>query len=476
METAATHAIDPLRTHLAASGQDHVLGFWSELPSAQQMHLAGQLERVNLAQLRELFAGTSAAPTETLPPEPLRPENVRRLPDTMEAWEQEQRAAAAGEELLEAGRVGVVLVAGGQGTRLGFDGPKGTYAIGAISHKSLFQLHVEKILALGRRYKVAIPLLVMTSPENDAATRQFFAEQRAFGMEPGQVSFFVQGTMPAVDRTTGRLLLATKDCIAVSPNGHGGVLQALADGGHLRALGQRGVTRLFYFQVDNPLVKIADPIYLGMHELANSEMSVKVISKNAPGEKVGVVVERGGQLEVVEYSDLPRDVAEMTDKDGRLTYWAGNIAIHVFNVDFLERLAGASSMLPFHRAIKAVPFVDAAGQIVKPTQPNAIKFETFVFDALPMARKALVVETSRQEEFEPLKNATGENSPASVRQAMSDLHGSWLESVGVGVPRGADGHVTVPIEISPLYALDAEELRDRSPRIEEIKQALYLDA
>lgn len=471
----ASHAIESLRAKLAAWGQDHVLRFWDDLTAEQQAHLVGQLERLNLEQLQALFRETLTAPVVKNRPMPLRPENVRRLPDTMEAWEQEQAAAAAGEKLLEQGQVAVILVAGGQGTRLGFDGPKGTYGIGPISKKSLFQLHSEKIVALSKRYKAAIPLLIMTSPENDQATRQFFAEHHDFGMEAGQVTFFQQGTMPAVDRATGKLLLAAKDAIAVSPNGHGGVLQALADGGHLQRLGQRGVTRLFYFQVDNPLVKIADPAYLGMHELAQSEMSLKVISKNGPGEKVGVVAEIDGRLEVIEYSDLPKELAEQLDATGQLTYWAGNIAIHVFNVSFLERLAQGHSMLPFHRAIKAVPFVDERGQLVKPNQPNAIKFETFVFDALPMARKALVVETSRQEEFEPLKNATGENSPATVQQAMSDLYGGWLESAGVSIPKDPRGHVPSPIEISPLYALDAEELRDRSPPIEEVTGPLYLE-
>jgi UDP-N-acetylglucosamine/UDP-N-acetylgalactosamine diphosphorylase len=348
----------------------------------------------------------------------------------------------------------VVVVAGGSGTRLGFDGPKGTYPIGPVSAASLFQIHAEKLRALGRRYGKTPPFYIMTSPENHAATVRFFDEHGRFGLE--HVRFFVQGQMPAVDRATGKVLLARKD--------HGGCLTALATpapGGGPSCLDEmrdRGVRTLFYFQVDNPLMEIADPAFLGHHRQAGAEMSFKVIEKVQPDEKLGVVVLVAGRPEVIEYSDLPADLAERRGPEGGLELWAGSIAIHVLERAFVERLV-SDLKLPFHRALKKVAHVDESGQVVTPSEPNAVKFEQFIFDALPLAHTFALVETSRTKEFEPLKNATGPDSPASVRQRMSDLFGDWLERAGATVARRPDGSVPFGLEISPLFALDAAELK-----------------
>ena len=355
----------------------------------------------------------------------------------------------------------MVLVAGGQGTRLGHDGPKGTFPIGPVSRKSLFQIHAEKVLAAGRRYGKPLPLYVMTSPENDEATQRHFADHDYFGLDYKRVFFFQQGMMPALDAKTGMFLMADKHRIATNPNGHGGVLKALADNRYLSDMHRHGIKYIFYYQVDNPLVKVVDPAYLGYHLAAEAEMSLKIVRKRHPEEKLGVVVDVEGSLRLIEYSDLDKEVARLELPDGSLEISAGNIAVHVFNLSFLERLAGDGMKLPYHRTIKRVPYLDENGQLVEPAEPNAIKFEMFIFDVLSMADRTLVMETDRKEEFEPLKNSSGENSPASVRQAMSNLFAGWLERAGVKVPCRPDGSAAVPLEISPLLALDAEELRQR---------------
>jgi UDP-N-acetylglucosamine/UDP-N-acetylgalactosamine diphosphorylase len=454
--------------------QDHLLRGWSDLAPEQQSEFGRQLAGVHFDLIQELYQASQQPPSR---PNlgAIRQAPVLELPQAFEEWELRERAATRGEAALSAGQVAVVLVAGGQGTRLGFDGPKGTYSIGPVSGKSLFQIHVEKVLALNRRYETSVPLYIMTSPENDDATRAFFEERRFFGLEPAQVRFFPQGTMPAVEKDTGRLLLTAPGQLALSPNGHGGTLQALADQGHLTDLERRGIKYLFYFQVDNPLVKVADPAYLGEHIDAGAEMSLKVVRKAGPEEKVGVFVEVDGKPQVLEYTELPKELAERRGADGRLEIWAGSIAIHLFNVDFLARLASTGRMLPYHRAIKKVPYMGDHGEVVKPEAANAIKFEMFIFDAIPLARGVLAVETDRREEFEPLKNAEGDNSPATVKQAMSDLYGGWLMQAGVEVPRRADGSVAVPIEISPLFALDPEELRGNLKNTEPITGPLLLE-
>ncbi len=457
----------------APCGQGRARRGGAQLTPSQQQRLHQQLAGIDLEQLQRLFRQTDPAAT---PDQAVRPAPVLRLARTFEDRERDLRARAWGEMALKAGQVAVILVAGGQGTRLGFEGPKGTYPIGPLSGKSLFQIHAEKVLALGRRYDAPLPLYVMTSAENDADTRSFFDEHEWFGLDPDQVVFFTQGTMPALDRETGRLLFAAKDRLATSPDGHGGVLHALSAGGHLADLARRGIQYLFYYQVDNPLVMVADPTYLGHHIEAVAEMSLKVVPKLSPQEKLGVAAEVDGRVRIIEYRELSPEAAARRGSDGGLELWAGSIAVHIFNLSFLERLAAEGTALPYHRAVKKVPHLDEHGRLVHPDRPNAVKFESFVFDALPQARKALVVATRRAKEFEPLKNAEGENSPETVCRAMSNLFAAWLNSAGIEVARRADGSAAVPIEISPLFALDAEEFRRRQHGADRVTEPLLLDA
>jgi UDP-N-acetylglucosamine/UDP-N-acetylgalactosamine diphosphorylase len=469
--SASAVVVEPpaaLIERLKASGQGHLLQFWPSLDAEGRARLLADLEAVPIEQVGRLaseFAGANAGGDAgaAVSIDRIEPIEVTRLPRTDSERVAYREAVERGESLLSDGQVGVIVVAGGQGTRLGFDGPKGTYPIGPVSSASLFQIHAEKVVALSRRYGRVVPFYVMTSPLNHDETVAFFAEHGQFGLE--HVRFFTQGQMPAVDRESGEILMAAPDRLALSPDGHGGTLSALAapgpEGGPscLAEMRERGLTTLFYFQVDNPMVKIADPAFLGLHAAARAEVSFKVVEKVLPDERVGVIVRIDGVPQVIEYSDLPAELAEARVQDGGLAYWAGSIAIQVFDLGFIERLVAGDGQLPFHRAFKKVPYVADDGSMVKPAEPNAIKFERFIFDALPLAARATVVECDRLEEFEPLKNATGTESPATVRQRMSDQFGAWLESAGADVPHRSDGSVPFGIEISPLYALDAAELK-----------------
>ena len=458
-------AADPqLAARLHEFGQDHLLRWADDLEPAARARLLAEVGAIDLPQVAELFRHLNQAEA-AVDPAQVKPVAVDRLPRTDGERAARRHVAATGEAMLAAGEVGVIIVAGGSGTRLGFDGPKGTYPIAPVSGKSLFQIHAEKVLALSRRHGRTIPLFIMTSPENFGATSKFFADHHNFGL--GHVRFFVQGQMPAVDRESGRILLAEKGHVALSPDGHGGTLYALAAHGAgttpscLKEMDDLGVRTLFYFQVDNPMVRIADPAFLGLHRQADAEMSFKVIEKQAPDEKVGVVVEAAGRPQVIEYSDLPAELGELTGEDGGLLLWAGSIAVHILERTFIERLVEGDARLPFHRAIKKVAFVEADGATVKPEGPNAVKFERFIFDALPLAKRYALVECDRAVEFEPLKNATGPDSPETVRRRMSEQFAGWLDAAGAKVARGLDGSLPFGIEISPLYALDAAELKTK---------------
>jgi UDP-N-acetylglucosamine pyrophosphorylase len=441
-----------LHATLAAHGQEGLLRFWDDLDAGGREQLERDLRSLDLDLLDSLIetlvrGGEEAADVDGI--EPVEPDPAPSA-----------EAIAEGEDALARGAVAVVIVAGGQGTRLGFDGPKGCYPIGPVTDRSLFQIHCEKVAALGRRYGTAPPLYVMTSEDNHAATERFLAGHDWFGLE--HLRLFRQGTMPAVDADSGRVLLAARDRVALSPDGHGGTLRALLRTGCLDEMRERGIETIFYLQVDNPLIAIGDPGFVGAHRLAGAEVSSKVVRKTDPAEKVGVVAARDGRQLVIEYSDLPDRLAEQRRPDGGLAFAAGSIALHVFSLDFVDRVA-ATAELPFHRALKRVPYVGDDGSRVEPADPNAVKFEQFIFDTLPLARRSLVLETSREGEFEPLKNAKGASSPETVRERLSDAAADVLERAGASVSRRPDGSAAVPIELGPLVAADPAELARRVP-------------
>jgi UDP-N-acetylglucosamine/UDP-N-acetylgalactosamine diphosphorylase len=453
--------VDPLRpiaARLEKVGQSHVLRWWPELEPAQKHALLIELQSLDLERLAPLIGSRGASDEHESPRERAvrarPPANLVRLPghggDTAE-W---LRAREFGDWILRANKVAAILVAGGQGTRLGFDHPKGMFGIGPVSGKSLYQLLAEQLVARGRRAGTSIPYFIMTSSATHEETRQFFQDHHYFGLDPDDVSFFQQSSLPAID-DAGRILLDEKWKLTSSPDGHGGVLHALQRAGLLGVMADRGIEYLYYHQVDNPAAQVCDPAFLGLHALRDSEMSIKVVAKTSAAERMGVVVELDGRTEIIEYSDLPDECAAATGPDGGLLLWAGSTAIHVFNRSFLERLAVEGSKLPYHRAHKAIPYVDDEGERVIPTQPSGWKFEQFIFDALPRARTTLVVEADRASEFLPVKNHEGADSPASVREGLLRLHRQWLTDAGAVVAPPAR------IEISPLFAVDATEVTEK---------------
>jgi len=370
---------------------------------------------------------------------------------------------ARGEAMLVAGRVAAFTVAGGQGTRLGWQGPKGTFPASPVTGKPLFRIFAEQILAAQRTWGRTIRWYIMTSEVNDAQTRSFFLDNRCFGLDRRQIMMFPQGMMPAFDAARGRVLLESPGVLAMSPDGHGGSYRALLRSGALDQMEGRGVEAISYFQVDNPLAPVLDPVFLGLHAdpaHSSGEFTSKMVPKCGPDEKVGVFACRGGVPGVVEYSDLSADQASAVDGSGRLRFAAGNIAMHIISTEFARRVASeGEDALPWHRADKKVAWYDAAtGETHAPGEPNAVKLERFVFDAMGTAAKPAILEVSREVEFAPIKNASGVDSAESSAQLQSDLYGGWLEQAGVTTPRREDGHVDATIEISPLTAMSAADL------------------
>ena len=456
-----------IRLTLQQHGQEHVLAWWDRLDEIRRQHLLRDLQRIDFAEVQSLYARREQK--ESLPERA----RIQSLPHPSFDQAQAHAFRARGEEALRRGEVAFLVVAGGQGTRLGFNHPKGMFLIGPVSHKSLFQIHAEKILALRQRYQVALPFLIMTSPATDEETRQFFAARQFFGLPQDDIWFFCQGTMPAVDLRTGRLCFEKPGMLCLSPNGHGGTLTGLRDSGLLDKLEQRGIRTISYFQVDNPLTKLADYVFLGRHLAEQAQISSKILPKTGPQEKVGNFALVDGRCAMIEYSDLPEAWAKETDAKGELVFWAANPAIHLFDVAFIRHVMQEASRLPWHVARKKVPCINEQGETITPAQENALKFERFIFDVLPQAERWTVLPTSREEEFAPVKNADGVDSAATARQAMCNQAARWLRQAGVEVPLDAKGNAAKMVEISPLFAMDADDVRAKVQGMQRIEQDTY---
>jgi len=436
---------------LKKNGQEHLLRFWNAIDAAQQEKLLAQIAALDFALVAKMRALLPSSPTP-LPPSPASPVSPSTPAKVLiPSPAQRARAAALGEAALRNGEVGVVLVAGGQGTRLGFKGPKGAYPIGPVSENTpLFFYHARRVLAMSRRYGKPLPLYIMTSEANDADTRACFEARDFFGLPPKDVCFFKQRMWPALD-PGGKIILEKPWQIFTGPNGHGGTVSALHKTGMLADMAKRGLTTLFYFQVDNPLVEIADPAFIGAHLRAQADYSLKLCEKRDPDEGLGVVVKRGGHYEMVEYTELTREQKNRRAKNGDLYFKYGSVAIHIFSLAFLKKQAAVA--MPLHCAHKKIPCVDARGKCVEPATPNGYKFEKFIFDLLPHAKNVVNLAFDRADEFSPLKNASGADSAETCRRDLSAKAARMLKEAGVDVAPG-----TI-LELDPCLAFALQDLK-----------------
>lgn len=445
---------------LATYGQHEIIEFCKGLKADEEKLFFKNLEKLDLKVVFELHEQFSLQDCSAAPGQAIKTASIIQTPQTEEEKEQEKKAKEAGETLLRDGKVAVLIVAGGQGSRLGFDGPKGIFPISPIKNKPLFQLFAEQVKAQSARYGTWIPLLIMTSEENHEDTIRFFENNGYFDLGQDTIHFFMQDMLPAIT-PDGKYVLQKNGSLFTNPNGHGGSLKGIYDSGILHMLMEKGITELFYCQVDNPLVKIADPVFLGYHTIAGAEVSTKVVRRKNIEEKVGVYLSRNNRDAIIEYSDLGPEYMAALDDRGNILYWAGNTAIHIFSLPFVKRINDHGFALPYHCAKKRA---DITGRSGKQQCLDIWKFETFVFDAIPLAANTCCMEIERSEEFAPVKNKDGADSPETARSAMIALSRDWLRKAGVeAIPE-------VTIEISPLFALDenelAQKIRDKGLTIE----------
>jgi len=454
-----------LREKYEKAGQEQVLAFWEKLSAADKGHLYAQLSQIDPEHINTIThkalnpkkaESEDAKPKLEQLPESATSSVIDSKQEDLDKW------FKSGLELISENKVGVVLMAGGQGTRLGSSAPKGCYNIGLPSEKSLFQLQAERIWKIQKlaekehgKEEVVVPWYIMTSGPTRKPTEEFFEKHHYFGLNRNNVVFFEQGTLPCISNE-GKILLESKSKVAVAPDGNGGLYLALTSSGIVQDMEKRCVKHIHAYCVDNCLVKVADPAFIGFSASKEVDIATKVVRKRNAKESVGLILQKNGKPDVVEYSEIDADTAEAKDpKDSSLLkFRAANIVNHYYSYGFLESIPEWAHKLPHHVARKKIPYVDTEkGETVKPEKPNGIKLEQFVFDCFPLLSmdKFACMEVKREDEFSPLKNAkgTGEDDPDTSRKDILMQGKKWVENAGgVVTSENEDAGVEVSPKIS----------------------------
>ena len=462
---------------LSRHNLEHLLNFYDTLSSSRKKALLEQIARLDFENIPFWLENYVKNSSPAQVPADLAPAKAYpALPNDIELQGKYRQARDLGTQIIKTGKVAAFVVAGGQGTRLGFDGPKGNLPISTVKGKTLFRIFAETIRAASAKYDTALAWYIMTSPLNHGQTVEIFKNNDYFGLNESDVFIFQQETMPNFS-LDGKILLADESTIAASPDGHGGSLKALYSSGAIADMKKRRVEYISYFQVDNALINIFDPLFIGLHASDGASMSSKALIKTCPAEKVGNFCLVDDKVTVIEYSDLSDEQSAKVNPDGSLVFQLGSIAIHIINTAFVEELNAGSFRLPIHRAVKKIPYIDSNGRKIAPSEPNAVKLETFVFDALPLADRSIILETIRSQEFAPAKNASGTDSVETAKNMMTARAAEWLENAGITVPEKADGTPDCTIEIAPSFAIEEQDIIEKKDGLAAINpgEKIYLE-
>ena len=393
-----------IKTKLEGLGQEQLLKFYDELDGQAQDRLLDEIDKID-------FDLINTEPDKTTDEE-IVPLGAMTLAE-IEA--QKEELEAIGLEAIRSGKVALLLLAGGQGTRLGADGPKGAYNVGLTRDLYIFQCQINNLMEVVKKAGCPIRLAIMTSVKNDAQTRAFFEEHDYFGYDRNYIDFFIQEMMPATD-FNGKVYLEAKDHVALSPNGNGGWYKTLLSNGLAQKYKTAGVEWLNVYSVDNVLQRMGDPVFIGATIKSGCEVGSKVIAKAAPDEKVGVMCLRNGHPSIVEYYELTDDMMNLKDENGVLLYNWGVILNYLFKIEGLDRI-GEKNM-PLHVVEKKIPYLDEDGAEVKPESPNGYKFETLALDLIYLMKDCLAFEIEREKEFAPVKNLHGVDSVDTARELL----------------------------------------------------------
>lgn len=394
--------------------QEHILKY--DLNNKQQEELEKQIENIDFEQLKSLYESTK----EEKCIEEKKIEHIPYTDKTKLTKEEQLSLFEIGEQVIKQGHYAVITMAGGQGTRLGHNGPKGTYALDTINGKKyIFEIIIDRLKKAEKQYNVTIPWYVMTSKENHQDTILFLEKNNYFGYNKDKIKFFKQGELPLID-IQGKIILDENAKIKEAADGNGGIYEALSKSGMLQELKQNQIEWIFISGIDNILSNFVDPILLGLTIKENNVIASKSVAKANPQEKVGVFCKMNGKPKIIEYIDLPEEMAEELDENGELMYGEVNIGTYLYNRSVLENLANAK--LPYHAAFKKSGYLNANGKFIEPDEPNVFKFETFIFDAFTRYDDMTIMRVKREDEFAPVKNRTGNDSPETAVKLYNEKY------------------------------------------------------
>jgi UDP-N-acetylglucosamine/UDP-N-acetylgalactosamine diphosphorylase len=453
--------LNELKQTYAAANQDQVFAFYDSLTSPEKAALYRQLSSFDVPYISQVInkvlAPAKSDALEESVIEPLPASATASIldskPEDIEEWYQ------SGLDLIAKNQVGVVLMSGGQGTRLGSSAPKGCFNIGLPSNKSLFQIQAERICRIqtlaskkvGGK-KAVVPWYVMTSGPTRRPIEEYFEANKYFGLEKENILIFEQGVLPCISNE-GKIILESKGKVAVAPDGNGGIYQALVGSNVLEDMRNRGIQHIHAYCVDNCLVKVADPVFIGFSASKDVDIATKVVRKRNATEPVGLIIQKNGKPDVVEYSEIDKETAEAKDPNHPdvLKFRAANIVNHYYSFRYLQTSKEFSKKLPHHIAKKKIPYVDTeSGETIKPETPNGIKLEQFVFDVFPRIplEKFACMEVKREDEFSPLKNARGKgvDDPDTSKRDIMQQGKRWVQAAGA-FASDSEG-----VEVSPLYS------------------------
>lgn len=394
-------------------GQEQVLNRYKYLSDEKKERLINQIKNIDFDQIRELFDITHKS-VKKIDGEI---SSINFVDKSKLSKEEYEKYYNIGSKIIKDGKYAVVTMAGGQGTRLGYVAPKGTFKIGGGVDKSLFEALSDTIKDAKNKFDTTIPWYIMTSRENNDATEKFFEKNDFFGLPYEDIKFFKQGELPMLN-TDGKLMLDETGLIKLAADGHGGVFESLVKNGYLEDMKKRGIEWIFISGVDNVLAGLVDPIAVGLAVSEGNLATGKSVVKRSPDENVGVFCKRNGKPYVIEYTEITDEMANAKNEDGELIYGESHILTNLFNIKALENIA--KNKLPYHKAFKKAKYMDDNGKIVVPEKPNAYKYEAFIFDAFESLDDMSVLRVKREDEFAPLKNADGEDSPNTARQLYMD--------------------------------------------------------
>ena len=396
---------------LKEQNQEQIL----EYPIKNQKEFAEEVLKINFEQLDKLY--DKAIKNEKVENSKIEP--IPYIEKDKLSEEEKEHYKKIGENIIKNNEYAVVTMAGGQGSRLGHNGPKGTFDFGLENHKSIFEVLCDRLKEAYEKYNVYIPWYIMTSRQNNEDTINFFEKNNYFGYSKENIYFFKQGELPVVNEQ-GKLMLNNEGNINTAADGHGGIFVSMEKEKITENMKQRGIKWVFIGPVDNVLIKMVDPIFIGICQDKNVLAGGKSIIKAYPEERVGVFCKKDGKPDVIEYTEISKEMSEMKNDKGELAYAESHINCNMFNIGIIEKIG--KNKLPYHCAHKKIEYLNKEGQMVIPQEPNAYKFEAFIFDAFKMLDEMTIFRVKREEEFAPIKNAEGKDSPETALELYKNFY------------------------------------------------------